>query len=138
MKNLNLKFFTALFAVFMLLNLNGFSQGRSKGNGEAKAKMEERKSELKAKLNLDAKQSEQFDEITKRNRTEAKQKMQSLPADASQKEKREIMKTYLEKADAEIIAILNADQQKIYKEEKEKMRQEKKENAKSKREGKTM
>jgi len=138
MKNFKIGSICVFFAVFMLLNLNGYSQGKPRGNGEAKAKMEERKSVLKAKLNLDAKQSEQFDEITKRNRAEAKQKIKELPADASQKEKHGIMKSYLEKADAEILAILNIDQQKIYKEEKEKLKQERKGNAKSKRAGKTM
>jgi exopolysaccharide biosynthesis protein len=133
MKNLKLVFKTVLVAVFMLLSLNSFSQDKSRANGEAKEKMKERKAELKSKLNLDAKQAEQFDEITLRNRNEAKQKMQSLPTDASQKEKRDIMKTYLDKADVEIIAILNPEQQKIYKEEKEKLKQEKKEMVKRKR-----
>ena len=138
MKNFKIGSICVFFAVFMLLNLNGYSQGKPRGNGEAKAKMKERKAELKTKLNLDAKQSQQFDEITKINRAEAKQKINELPADASQKEKHGIMKSYLEKADAEILAILNIDQQKIYKEEKEKLKQERKENAKSKRAGKTM
>ena len=138
MKKLNSIAGGLLMSVFMLVITTGYAQEKPRGDGQNKAKMEEKKNELKAKLNLSASQSEQFDAIAKKNREEARQKIQALPADATQKEKRQIMKASMEKADAEIIAILNPEQQKIFSAEKEKMKNENKEKAKKKRAGKTV
>ncbi len=134
MKNLNVIKSSLVLIVMMVLSLGN----QVYAQGPQNAQMEAKRNELKAKLNLTPKQTEQFDEITKRNREEARQKAKGLPESASQKEKKDIMKASMEKADAEIIAILNVEQQKIFKEEKEKMRQERKEKAKAKRAGKPL
>ena len=50
--------------------------------------------------------------------------MQELPEDAAPSERREIMEKALKNADVEILEILDTEQQAIYKEEKEKMKEE--------------
>lgn len=85
--------------------------------------MKKKADELKAKLNLSEPQAVKYDEILARNREEAKKKMQALPENAAPGERREIMKKSLENADAEILEILDTEQQTIYKAEKEKMKE---------------
>ncbi len=86
--------------------------------------MKKKSDELKAKLNLSEPQAAKYDEILTRNREDARKKMQALPEDALPSERREIMKKALENADAEILEILDTEQQNIYKAEKEKMKTE--------------
>lgn len=86
--------------------------------------MKQRADALKVKLNLSEPQAVKYDEILKRNRDEARAKMQELPDDATPSERRVIMEKALKNADIEIMEILDTEQQTIYKEEKEKMKQE--------------
>lgn len=118
---------------FSFLTINAFSQNGGARAGQAKANLQEKRDSLKLVLKLSDTQSKQFDEITAKHRNEARQKAQSLPADASPKEKRDIMKTAMENADAEIMAILTPEQQKIFKQEKEKMKAQMQSKAKEKR-----
>lgn len=123
----------------LLLTLLGFfsnSMVLGQAKKEQQAEMKEKKEALKAKLNLSSDQSSKFDEITKRNRMEAKAKLDALPADASKEAKREIMRSSASKADEEIMSILTEDQRVIYKQEKENMKKEMKEKNKQKKAGK--
>ena len=70
-----------------------FAQANGYLNKEQQEQMNEKRDALKAKLNLSSDQSKKFDEITKRNRMEAKAKLEALPADASKQERREIMQS---------------------------------------------
>jgi hypothetical protein len=91
------------------------------GRNEA---MKQRADALKVKLNLTEPQAAKYDEILKRNRDEARAKMQELPDDATPSERRVIMEKALKNADIEIMEILDTEQQTIYKAEKEKMKEE--------------
>lgn len=113
-----------------------FAQANKELNKEQQEQMKEKRDALKAKLNLSSDQSKKFDEITKRNRMEAKAKLEALPADASKQARREIMQSSALKADGEIMEILTKDQQVIYKEEKENMKKERQEKNKQKKAGK--
>jgi len=113
-----------------------FAQANGYLNKEQQEQMNEKRDALKAKLNLSSDQSNKFDEITKRNRMEAKTKLEALPADAGKQARREIMLSSALKADGEIMAILTKDQQVIYKEEKENMKKERQEKNKQKKAGK--
>lgn len=86
--------------------------------------MKQRADALKVKLNLSEPQAVKYDEILKRNRDEARAKMQELPDDATPSERRVIMEKALKNADIEIMEILDTEQQTIYKEEKGKMKEE--------------
>ena len=97
--------------------------GDGKGPGRNEA-MKQKAEALKLKLNLTEPQAAKYDEILKRNRDEARAKMQELPEDAAPSERREIMEKALKNADVEILEILDTEQQDIYKEEKEKMKEE--------------
>lgn len=97
------------------------------GKGERREEMKRQMEELEAKLNLTPEQRTKIEEIKKRNRDEAKGKMMALPADAAREEKGRIMKDAMIKADAEIMELLNTEQQSIYKAEKEKIKEQKKE-----------
>lgn len=113
-----------------------FAQANKELNKEQQEQMKEKRDALKAKLNLSSDQSKKFDEITKRNRMEAKAKLEALPADASKQARREIMQSSALKADGEIMEILTKDQQVIYKQEKENMKKERQEKNKQKKAGK--
>jgi hypothetical protein len=95
--------------------------GMGPGRNEA---MKQRADALKVKLNLTEPQAAKYDEILKRNRDEARAKMQELPDDATPSERRVIMEKALKNADIEIMEILDTEQQTIYKAEKEKMKEE--------------
>lgn len=128
----------ALLVLFTGLSMTVLAQGKPGKGPEKKAEMEKRRQELKAKLNLTEVQSAKFDEITARHREEAKKKASELPPDATQAQKKEIMKNALESADKEIMELLDSEQQAIYKAEKEKMKQEAKEKKKASKGSKTV
>jgi hypothetical protein len=124
MKNL-LKQFAMMFLFVLTFGLHQAlaqtGDGRGPGRNEA---MKQKAEALKVKLNLTEPQAAKYDEILKRNREEARAKMQELPEDASPSERRVIMEKALKNADVEIFEILDSEQQAIYKAEKEKMKEE--------------
>ncbi len=133
MKNSLRLFKLICLLAFSFFTINAFSQNGGPRAGQAKANLQEKRDSLKLMLKLSESQSKQFDEITAKHRAEAKTKAQSLPADASPKEKRDIMKAAMESADAEIMAMLTPEQQKIFQQEKEKMKAQRQSKAKEKR-----
>ncbi|MCG9879371.1 MAG: hypothetical protein MH472_02120 [Bacteroidia bacterium] len=132
MKNLTVSILSLVFVLFFGLNQSNAQGNRGRGNG-MQAAMKERTDSLKIKLKLTEVQAAKFDEIMKRNREEGKQKMMELPEDANRMERAEVMKETMQKADAEILEILDSEQQAIYKKEKELEKEKMKAKAKERR-----
>lgn len=107
-------------------------KGERGERGEKRKEMKAKGLELKEKLNLSPEQQTKIKEIRKRHHEDVKAKLLANPK-ATKEEKRKMMRTAMESADAEIFAILNADQQTIYKQEKEKRKAERMEKRKNKK-----
>lgn len=109
------------------------AQNHNPGGG-MRQEMKQRTEELKAKLKLTPEQTLMFDEIMKRNREEARNQMMALPDDALPMERNAIAKKSIEKADTEIMEILDSEQQAMYKAERDiqkgKMKERRKEKMK--------
>ncbi len=107
-----------LFVIFLSLNASA-QNNKAEKRKEIKAKGQE----FKDKLNLTDDQMVKMKEIRKKTREEVKAKLTANP-NASKEEKRKMMREAMVSADQEITAILTPEQQVIYKEEKEKRKQE--------------
>ncbi|MFY8108576.1 MAG: hypothetical protein ACOVO9_06275 [Bacteroidia bacterium] len=115
------KLIVMFFIIFTVaVNFDSLAQ---KSKSEKKKEMKAKGQEFKDKLKLTDDQMVKMKEIRKKTRDDIKAKLTANP-NATKEEKRKMMKSALEAADIEIMAVLTPEQQVIYKEEKEKRKQE--------------
>lgn len=115
------KLIVMFFIIFTVaVNFDSLAQ---KSKMEKRKEMKAKGQEFKDKLKLTDDQMVKLKEIRKRSREELKAKLAANP-NATKEEKRKMMRSAIEAADIEIMAILTPEQQVIYKEEKEKRKQE--------------
>ncbi len=115
------KLIVMFFIIFTVaVNFDSLAQ---KSKMEKRKEMKAKGQEFKDKLKLTDDQMVKLKEIRKRSREEVKAKLAANP-NASKEEKRKMMRSSIEAADIEIMAILTPEQQVIYREEKEKRKQE--------------
>ncbi len=115
------KLIVMFFIIFTVaVNFDSLAQ---KSKIENRKEMKAKAQEFKDKLKLTDEQMEKMKGIRKRTRDEVKSKLSANP-NATKEEKRKMMRSAIEAADIEIMAILTPEQQVIYKEEKEKRKQE--------------
>ncbi len=120
-----------LLLIGLALAQNSIAQGDPSMDPSRREEMKKKNEALKAKLNLSAPQAAKYDEIIKRSRDLAMGKMMALPEDAPRSERGAIMRQAMEAADQEIMEILDSDQQAIFKAEKAKMLEERKQQKKN-------
>jgi Spy/CpxP family protein refolding chaperone len=115
------KLIVMFFIIFTVaVNFDSLAQ---KSKMEKRKEMKAKGQEFKDKLKLTDDQMVKLKEIRKKSRDEVKAKLAANP-NATKEEKRKIMRSAVEAADIEIMAILTPEQQVIYKQEKEKRKQE--------------
>jgi Spy/CpxP family protein refolding chaperone len=115
------KLIVMFFIIFTVaVNFDSLAQ---KSKMEKRKEMKAKGQEFKDKLKLTDDQMVKLKEIRKRSREEVKAKLAANP-NATKEEKRKMMRSSIEAADIEIMAILTPEQQVIYREEKEKRKQE--------------
>jgi Spy/CpxP family protein refolding chaperone len=111
-----------LFFIIFTVAVN-FDSSAQKSKSEKRKEMNAKGQEFKEKLKLTDDQMVKLKEIKQRKREEVKAKLAANP-NASKEEKRKMMRDAMVSADQEITAILTPEQQVIYKEEKEKRKNE--------------
>ncbi len=115
------KLIVMFFIIFTVaVNFDSLAQ---KSKMEKRKEMKAKGQEFKDKLKLTDDQMVKMKEIRKKTKDEVKAKLAANP-NATKEEKRKIMRSAVEAADIEIMAILTPEQQVIYKQEKEKRKQE--------------
>ena len=115
------KLIVMFFIIFTVaVNFDSLAQ---KSKIENRKEMKAKAQEFKDKLKLTDEQMEKMKGIRKRTTDEVKSKLSANP-NATKEEKRKMMRSAIEAADIERRVILTPEQQVIYKEEKEKRKQE--------------
>ncbi|MCK6610839.1 MAG: Spy/CpxP family protein refolding chaperone [Bacteroidia bacterium] len=125
----------AVLSIMVMGQNNLFAQKGRGGYANGKGKQEAQK--IAAKLNLNDEQKEKVKEIRSRHRNEIQEQLKANPK-MEKRERRQLMLEHMKSADAEIQSILTPEQQTIYKQEKERLkneRMEKRELSKGKKKG---